>query len=24
MEAFKDPPTFDIGYTSSLGSSFVI
>jgi len=24
MEAFKDPLTFDIGYPSSLGSSFVI
>ena len=23
-EAFKDPLTFDIGYTSSLGSSFVV
>jgi len=24
MEAFKDPLTLDIGYLSSLGSSFVI
>jgi len=24
MAAFKDPLTFDIGYLSSLGSSFVI
>jgi len=24
MEAFKDPPSFDIGYRSSLGSSFVM
>jgi len=24
IEAFKDPLTFDMGYASSLGSSFVI